>query len=478
MKNIFTTALFLIALTGMAQTSINTVKINPERDDSQALSIIGQDSLVDILITNSKEIQHLDYQNGFQFAVLSTYESPRSKYGEISGYEVKPDGEINVYYSNSRKNKFCMVTINPTTKESVINEMDFRLKKETYLQGISHNNKFYILSIDYDAKLKLYEFDGLNNQVFELKTGAIKFEPRSDGSPNYLNTVLKSGGTSQMGSSLVDLIDAESPNSIETASKTNKLYTFQDHFILTIDRDEERTHALRISLTDKTVDVKTFDQPVEDFDRNRKDSNSYLYDGKLFQTLVSRDKLVLTITEFETKEQLKKVVLLKDEDIQIANSAIIQEGGEFSSYRELENTSQLLRKMTSATPGIPVYKIGGQYEITLGGSKELASGGAPMMMGFGLGGAIGGLIVSAVVNPTLGAYNSYTRTKSTYFISLFDEQFNHQPGEVQQNVFDRISSFTDGKDPLIETVFRYKGDFIYGYYNKDEDAYELVRFMD
>jgi hypothetical protein len=93
-----------------------------------------------------------------------------------------------------------------------------------------------------------------------------------------------------------------------------------------------------------------------------------------------------------------------------------------------------------------------------------------------VGGAIGAVFIS--IDPTFAAYNSYTRTKSTYFTSLFDYDFNHVDGEIQKNVFNKISDFTEGKDPMIESIFRYGNDFIYGYFDKREKNYNLVKFND
>ncbi len=469
----------LICIAVHAQRELSSISFQPERNASEALIIVGQDSALHLMITNKKEIQRFDYNPTLSIAARKNYEAPRSKYSEMAGYEVKEDGLINLYYSNSRKNKFCMVTLSPAASESVINELDFKLKKETYLQGISHQNKFYILTIDFKSVVRLYEFNAGNHEVTEFPLAQVKFEPGRDGLRNYLHDHVKTGGSTSVGTSLVDLVDSESPNSIETASAHNKLYVKNGVLRLTVDKDKESTQVIEIALADKELTLKSFDQPLESFDlSDRIDSNSYLYDEKLFQVLVSKNKLVFTVTDYHNGEVIKQIELLKDENIDIANSAIIQEGGDFASYRELEKTSQLLRKMTSAVPGIPVHKTNGIYEITLGGSKEIATGGPMMMGGFGLGGAVGGLILTATLNPTLGAYNSYTRTKSTYFISLFDDDFNHIDGAVTPNVFDKIRDYTDRKSTSIETIFRYQKSFVYGYYDNVDQQYKLVLFED
>ncbi len=477
MKTYLTLLLALVATLSYGQKELSSIAFTPERNASDALIIKSTGAAPQLLVTNKKEIQRFKYNNELTLAARQDFEAPKSKYSLLAGYEIQQDGTVHLYYSNTRKNKFCMVTLPVEGKKSRIEELDFRLKKETYLHAISHNNKFYILSIDFKSVLKLSEFDAGKETTTEYPLAKIEFEKSRDGSRNYLHQVVKTGGSNAVGTSLVELVDGQSPNSIETASKNNKLYVDNNIMRLVVDRDKERTQVIEISLTNKSLDLKTFEQPMDLMDTSsRIDSNSYLYDDKLFQVLVSKQQLALTVRDYNTGELLKTIELFKDQDITIANSPIIQEGGDFESYRELEKTSQLLRKMTAATPGVPVYEKNGIYEITLGGSQEIATGGPMMAGGFGFGGAIGGIIVAATINPTFGAYNSYTRTKSTYFISLFDQEFNHVAGQVVPNVFDQIRDYTEDKNATIETLERYQGNFIYGYYDKNENQYKLVQF--
>lgn len=471
---------FLFFLTMNAQEVLSSIDFDPERNDSEAITVIDNEDLVNLFITNTKEIKRLKFKKDYQLMYESTYEAPRSRFSELSGYAVQNDGTVDFYYSNSNNNKFCLASLKENSNEAEIHEFDFKLKDETYLQGISHQKKFYILTIDDKSVLKLYEFDGIAFKTHDILMGKLKFDNAVDGSRQYPRDVLTSSSGFSRRSSNVDLVDASSPNSIETVSKLNKVYTLGNSLILTVDYGDDQTYAVEINLVDMTSNVKTFNQPTENFERFAVKSNSYLYDGKLFQCTVSRDRLVTLISDYESQDVLKRIDIERDDEISIANSAIIQEGGAYDNYRELEKTSQLLRKMTSATPGISVYELNGKYEITLGGSQEIATGGAPVMMpGFGgiIGGAVGGL-VAVSISPTFSAYNSYTRTKSTYFISVFDKGLNHLDGEVDQNVFDRISDFTEDKKPSIETVFRKNGSFIYGYFDKKEKKYDLVKFED
>ena len=117
----------------------------------------------------------------------------------------------------------------------------------------------------------------------------------------------------------------------------------------------------------------------------------------------------------------------------------------------------------------------------MGGTKELNAGGGAMMMP-GFGGAVpvasfGAMSMS--FNPTFFAYNSYTSTKSTRIESLFDNNFSHVSGEIEENAFDKIKTFADEqKNKKAENVFKYKNGYLYGNYNSKENVYELTYFED
>jgi len=127
----------------------------------------------------------------------------------------------------------------------------------------------------------------------------------------------------------------------------------------------------------------------------------------------------------------------------------------------LEKTRQFLRKVSNSKRGIAAYRLENELQLTIGGVKKIATGGMPMMMpGFGLPiGAIGAMTIS--VNPVFFTYGSYTRTKSTYINSLFDnEELTHIEGEVTPNVFERIGAYAEEIKPKYETVYKHGNDFV------------------
>ncbi|KQC33022.1 hypothetical protein AAU57_06575 [Nonlabens sp. YIK11] len=467
-----------------AQELLAESYFKPSRLNSEVVTVIDNDSMINLFAFNNKKIHRLKYSADFRLLSSTDYDAPRSRYGEVAGYAVQEDGTIQLYYSNSRGNKFSLNAIQEGQGQITVDEFDFKFDEDIQLEHFTHQNRFYILAINRNSTLKLFEFDGASYTVEEYPQSSMSFDLTSNGKAGELFDFFVTGNAFKRTEGDLQWMDTESPNSIESVSVLNKLYTIGDRLYITLDKADENTYVIEISLADKTIKTTTFPQPAAEFDRATVKSNSYLYDGKLFQNIVSRDRLITTVTDYETRSQIKRLDIARDDELTIANSSIIQEGGTYDDYRELEKTSKLLRKMTSATPGISVYKMNGDYELTIGGSKEVSA--APMV-GFGFGGGatipIGGGnsgigLTFISLSPTWHAYNAYTNTKSTYFISMFDQQMNHLDGEVRENVFDKINTYVEDKNPMIETVFRYDDSFIYAYFDKRQKKHILVGFRD
>lgn len=213
------------------------------------------------------------------------------------------------------------------------------------------------------------------------------------------------------------------------------------------------------------------------------------------------------VRDLNTSEILKEYFVKKEDTITFKNSPIIQEGGAYDNYREMEETSKFLRKISSSEVGISVYKLNDNYQITLGGEKQIQSGGAPMMMSMGGGSFVASTGVSVSLpgyfSPSTFAYGSYANTKSTYINCLFDAGFNHVDGDMTNNVFDNINNFKDSEKGLnkeakkltstnkpragsiskttsikAEIIQKYNGHFLFGYFHSKKKTYYLRKFKD
>lgn len=188
---------------------------------------------------------------------------------------------------------------------------------------------------------------------------------------------------------------------------------------------------------------------------------------------VTRKQLSYNIHDLKTKELIKTLTFNKEDSISFKNSPIILEGGDFSNYRELDRTAQFLRKVTNSNVSTFVHKNGENFIITIGSSEPKEQAQIVYLSGGLVGGIIAG-VANALLTTT---YHSYVTTKSTRIECLFDEKFNHITGQIPFNGFDKIKNYVDENDlnkaPL-QSVFKYKDDYVFGYFNKELNVYKYT----
>ncbi|SRX72465.1 hypothetical protein [Aequorivita antarctica] len=405
-------------------------------------------------------------------------------YTEIIGQTLK-NGQIRLFLKNANNRNFGSVLFDFEREATIETEYGFKLNDEIFLQSHSFKDKFYILTVtrrssilniytfDHDGKFGKKEFDFSDKFFGDMRNDRTRLDQLLTERSQF-----KTEGT-------VVKIEESNPNNIAITSNVCKVYDRGETFILTIDEGMLYTYIFEFVVPNLTVSLKAIEKEQLPLKGILASSNSYLYEDKIFQISGLNDTLVFTVKNIETKEELKRIELSKDEEITFKNSPIIQEGTSISSdgRRELEKTAQFLRKITSEDIGVAVIKSKSGYQVTMGGNKEIqqTGGGAPMMMGgFGGGmpiGTAGAFTVS--YNPVFYAFNSYKHNKSTRIECVFNDSFEHVDGIVPVNVFDKIRTYTlrnpNGK---AENVFKMNDFFIYGKYNSKEDTYELFKFSE
>ncbi len=400
------------------------------------------------------------------------------KYNQIIGYSIL-DKKIRLFLKDKNDKTFGSVLFDfeqGITQETLY---DFKLKQEFFVEGYSNASKFHLITIPKDSNLF---HDYIFEEGKELVQETIDLSNESfvddQGTPKSLNTIMSTGGNVQtIGSQYrfqVDKIDSEAPNSVESTSNIVKMYPGKSGFTLSIDT-QRRTYIIDISTQTLQPLVSSIEKPY--LPAAVVNSNSFILEDKIYMISATSDDMAFSVKTLDSGEELKNIVITKDDEITFSNTPIIQEGGMYSSYREMEKTSKFLRRLGKEDIGVAVSKHKGNYVVTMGSKKEISRGGAPMMMpGVGFAMASAGAF-AVTFNPTFFAYGSYSSTKATRIECLFDENFNHKEGEIPKNSFDRIKEAAD-KFPSTdaETVFRLDDSYIWGFYNKKLDKYILYKF--
>ena len=410
-----------------------------------------------------------------EFNELATFKTTniKSKYKEALGYSI--DGNLySVLYTNETRKKFALYHLDFDSKTSRVTEIDLPLNEdELFLDAISHNNSLFVLSGNNSTELRLQKLN-TNTKFENLKTFHLK---EISEHTSLINSKIAIGSFIFAGieTSNITKIDPRVPASIERASNTNKLYQNNETIYLTFDNNEEATILYTINLDEINLSVNSFPYPKTRLNDTFKKFNSFIFQDKIYQIASSNDEMAFEIKDFKGTV-LKDLYVNKDMSINFKNSPIIQEGATalpFVTTRQLEQTSKYLRKISSGSPGINVLKVKDLYYVTLGGYKVINSGSASPIV------SSPSMTTNGFVsyNPTYLSYSSYAVTKSTYFNTILNSEFNHVKGKLEPNTFDRVSQYKKNqKYSSAEDVFYFDNKLYFGYFNLKESQYNLVKF--
>ncbi len=425
-----------------------------------------------------------------KFEVLSQIETESlpNSFKTFIGHQINADGSYSIYFTNNSNKKYGILNLDFQAKNAEMHTLEFKLKKEVYVESISFKGDFYLMSVTKNGSdIHFYNFNenGVNTDKHTVNFNFLDSKS-ANGFPKRAYNYLVTKGIGSSGS-LVKM-DNDIPNAIEITSKPNKLYIKDGQFVFTFDNDNSKTIVATVSPTNYEMNIDKFEQLKSD-NAYFQNYNSYIYDDKLFQIISSPDEMKFSIRDIESKELLKSIVLKKEDTITFKNTPIIQEGPGFiagTRTREMEETSKFLRKISRGDVGISAYKQNTNYKITIGSKIEIKSGGGMMMPMGGFGGMPMGTVGSLSVsfNPTFFAYSGYSSTKSTHIDCLFNDKFEHLEGEISENVFDKIKTFEDGftkntsNEPQLKNVFRHNGKLYFGFVASQDKNYHLIEFSE
>jgi len=399
----------------------------------------------------------------------------KSKYNTVLGEKIV-GSQYSLLYANRLKNKFCVFTVDFSTNSSSLKELKINFKNERYLKTIAHKNKLYLLSFlraDNEIIIRelndAYEFELIKSHALELDKNQKLYTPDSSIN-NFWNTVQPD----------VVTIDNRIPNSIEQVSENNKIYVQNDSLYITFDNTTESTLMYVINLINFSINKIKFDYPKGRIAKFEK-YNSYFFDNKLFQIASSRKEVLFEVKNLNN-DILKSYYFDKGTPIDIKNSPIIQDGQTaipFVNKREFEETSKFLRKISSGNLGISVYKKDDFYHITIGGVKQVIySNPAPMIMGGPTVVTINNQVhLFNAPNPVFASYQSFKSSKSTYFNTKLDLDFNYVEAVVDKNIFENIEEFHDRLNNVSgEAVFFHSKHLYFSYFDAENSEFNLVKF--
>lgn len=466
------------------------VEFKNDLDDSkysvkEVIPVVNQqNNNVSLFFMNTKQVYGYLLNDSFKVLKKLKSEDRRRKYNTIIGYSIKDSLNYNLYLTNNKNNKFAGINFSFNGGNSMLNEFEFQNSNERFVQTVTINNTCYLISILTESSvLKIYKLNDVNvTSPYSIDFSKEFFLGRDNDKTTLYNLFnIKSNGTYT--GTETNKIDDDIPNSIEMVSEEKKLYVRDNNLVFTFDNNRDVTQILTINPVDYSYSIQSFQKPLPKVKLSQKKSNSFISDNKIFTITSTNDSLSFKVQDFKSRTILKEFLVNKEDSITFKNTPIIQEGGVYDKYRELESSQKFLRKLTSANLGISAYKQKNDYLITIGSEKEIKAGGGGMMMP--MGGGFGGIPIASFgstnvfFNPTYFAYNSYSTTKSVHIKSIFDLDFNHVKGAIKDNAFDKIKNESDkGYLESGKTIFKYKNYFVLGNYTQKSQIYILKKFID
>ena len=375
-----------------------------------------------------------------------------------------------LFFSNNNKSHFSSVSLNfKTGNFNITEDLNIEFKKEKLVEFLVLKNKLHILSVskkeDVLISRTLTNKGLIKTTNYDLSSQAIvnnidrdyPLYPLLFGNPNYAT---------------IEVINSEVPNSLEQTNAFTKLYVDNNKLTITNNLFNKYTYVISLDLDGDSYNFNSIINTGYTDNHYGANSNSFIHKDKLLTIYSTLDNLSFSAYNLDDFELIKTFNINDKEEITFKNTPIIQEGGAFDNYRELEKTSKFLRKITQSKIGITAYSKNEDLIITLGASVEIDRGGLAMV-NFGVFGVVAyGLLIDN--------FNSYTRTKSTRISCLFDNDLNHKTGEIPLNQFDQIKTFQDANtnynNAHLQTLFRYQSSYLLGNYNKKTGEYTLTTF--
>lgn len=483
----FPIVFLILSLNGFSQERLtwftNTLKTDTTTPINNIYPIVNKENGdIAIFLVDENNINGYLLNNQFESKNKLTLTRTNTKYQVLIGNSISDENNFRVFFSNNSKNKFATSNFSFDKNTSDFKELNIDMSNERFIQTISYENKFFLVTIEkLKSILYLYSFD--KNNYFKKQTIDLtkeRFVDQESLGETLYRIIKNSNGTSGFQPNVeITKIEENNPNTIELTSEKAKFYQKDNLFLISLDYNKNYTQIISVNLNDFNYTVKTRIKPLSEINNFEKQSNSYINGNYLYLFTTTKKEFSFTVQNIDSVNLIKTYSAKIGESIDFKNSPIILEGGVYNSYKELEKTKKYLRKIKSSNIGISVYKFNNDYQITLGGTKEIKQG-SPMMMPMGgLAMSIGSLTANLIFNPTLFAFDSYSNSLSTYILCRFNNQLEHIKGNYKLNVFDKIKNEINGKKNIdSKTVFKYKDYYILGTYANYSRTLQLQKFKD
>ena len=431
-----------------------------------------------VFLTRNSDISAYHFNAAFENEGRLLSRQLHNKYKVPLGGTLKQK-KYSLFYTNSSKSKFAGITFDFESRWSNTFEIDLNLKKEIYLTRFLYQNTFYIVTSTYRENfLYIYAFD--NFGTYKKRTidlSKYEFYGASE-YPTRLKSALALDYHNANHLTNIISVQNDIPYSLDSMVSLIKLYIIGDSLHLATDINRDFTQIISYNLQNGSTSYDKINHVVLEQESLR---NSYLLDKLLFQISVNQNEMVFQVTDLNSKKVLKKHHITKDEELYLANGPIRQRGGRYKQYRELEKTSQFLRKLGNGNPAIHVNESNGQYVVNIGSVDEVKDGVIGVLAylnPYGAFAAFGALTL--YVNPVALALYKVSNSKAVYINNILNEDFEPTNNKERDDIFYIIDDYIKKEDIKRYTaadVFKYKDYFFFGMLDKKSKNYSFIKFI-
>lgn len=447
--------LLVIAGTTSAQTILNRFPLELKKS-SEYLQILNAENAQKEYFTfvTDKEKCILLKSNSALFLKDSlSIPRPHRDYDFMAGVTFSTSGHPQVYWVSKDYRQIKLVDFDLENRTSTFLDYENNNSREKIVDAFTVDNIFYILSITSENTLKFTHFSNSGKNEHEIDLGTKNTENGNSIDRHLVSSIFDYGLTK---------IESNLYTPLYMATAKVKRYLIGSIYTLTFDV-KNGTTICNINLADFSFEKNAF--PYDISNKNA-GSNSFLLKDELYQITANSTAITVEGFDVKTKTSIGKYQANSKEEISFKNSPLLLQA-ENGRVRTLKNTSKMLNKMDFSSLGISIYTTPNYNLFTLGGVREVASGGGlALAIGLGIGGALSGSDVMA------GSDFISESMQSIYFESFFDYDFKHTNASFRPIYIDALGEFLNTTRPAVYNISTFKNFVILNYY--DSKAKELV----
>lgn len=479
-KKIIVLAVLVLGFNSFSQELVSLIPLDLKRDRDVFQVVNEATKETTLFLSDKKRVKAIRLSEKMQVLDSMSAERPDTNYSNMIGTCGDKSNPMLFWASSNDKEIF---TQKFNMSDHKVSEQKYLLdfKKEKVLQSFSLNENFYLVSVIKDTDiLKFYIFNEKEKIEKTIDFNGYKFLD-SDIKRTTFYKVLSETFYGRQESFSITKITSESPASLALSYKKRKVYLDNNKLTFSFDNNTLYTQLITVDLVSFLATEKMIKKPdlINEipYELNEIESNSFLFDNKLFQIKSSPDLIKFSIKDLENNI-LNENTIYWGKSIDIQNSDIMLENGSSKNKRKIDSEI-FIRKMNNQSPAISCYKQDENLLVTLGSVSQVQQQMSGGMMVGAMFGVAGVLIASALSSPTMDNFNSYSNREITYVNCLFDQTGKHIEGTVRPLAFEKMRVFLEeAKDLSSQTIFKVGNTYYLGFFEKKSVEYSIRKFVD